>query len=188
MTVWGALVLSHLVKQILLRKEEAEYLALHDPLTGLANRNLFTEKLDEVYRYSVRHQLSFCIALIDLDRFKSINDTYGHNVGDELLKQVAARFKLMVRRYDIVARFGGDEFIILLPDSNKQQGIEIYERIYSELIQPYTLLGNSLTIGVSLGISSFPEHAQDMLELIRLADIAMYIAKENGTGIEVYNK
>lgn len=188
MAVWGALVLNNLVKQILIRKEAAEYLALHDPLTNLANRNLFNDKLNEVFLYSVRHQLSFCVAIVDLDRFKHINDTYGHNVGDELLKQVAARFKQIVRNYDIVARLGGDEFIILLPDSDKEKGIEIYERIYQELIKPYSILNNELTIGVSLGISVFPEHAQDTFELIRLADKAMYVAKNSGTGIEVHDE
>lgn len=184
-TVWGSLVLNNLIKQILVRKEEAEYLALHDPLTKLANRNLFTEKLNEVFQYSIRHQHSFCLAVIDLDKFKSINDLYGHAVGDELLKQVAARFKLILRNYDIVARLGGDEFVVLLPDTGRADGIKIYERIYSGLTDPYLLSGNRLSIGASLGISVFPEDSRDVNELVSLADRKMYIAKNNNGGIEV---
>lgn len=184
-TIWGSLVLNNLLKQIISKKEEAEYLALHDPLTKLANRNLFTEKLNEVFQYSVRHHNSFCLAVIDLDKFKSVNDVYGHTVGDELLKQVAARFKLILRKYDIVARLGGDEFIILLPDTGRADGMKIYKRIYHELTNSYLISGNRLSIGASLGVSIFPEDSRDINELVSLADKKMYIAKNKNGGIEV---
>ena len=184
-TVWGSLILSNLIKQITLRKEEAEHLALHDPLTNLANRNLFAEKFDEIFQYSVRQQQSFCLAVIDLDKFKSVNDVYGHAVGDEILQQVAVRFQLVLRRYDVVARLGGDEFVVLLPDTDRTDGMKIYRRIYHELTNPYFVSGNKVSIGASLGVSFFPEHSRDMNELINIADRKMYFAKSRNGGIEV---
>jgi diguanylate cyclase (GGDEF)-like protein len=190
MTVWGALILSNLVKQIQLQKEEAKHMALHDALTGLANRNLFTEKLEELWQYSLRHTLSFHAVVIDLDKFKLINDTYGHDAGDELLRQVASRFKQVIRSYDFVARIGGDEFILLLPDTDNGQRNEIFDRIHNVLTEPYDVLGNTLSIGASLGVSEYPkdaENAEDAFELIHKADKAMYLAKARGSGIKIYD-
>lgn len=188
MTIWGALILSNLIKQIQHQREEAEHMALHDALTGLANRNLFTEKFEELLEYSRRYKHSFFVAVVDLDKFKLINDTYGHNAGDELLKQVALRFKQAIRGYDIVARVGGDEFVLLLPDPDNAHCLEIFDRIHSTLIEPYNVSGNSLSIGASLGVSIYPKHADDTIELIRKADMAMYVAKDQGAGIKVYDK
>lgn len=188
MTIWGALILSHLIKEIQKQKDDAEHMALHDSLTGLANRRLVTEKFEELCQFSARHKHVFCVAVIDLNKFKQVNDTYGHDVGDELLKQVASRFKKALRRYDLIARLGGDEFVLILPDSNYKGSLEIYRRIHSLLIQPYTISGHQVSIGASIGVSYFPEHSTDTAELMRMADNAMYVAKSRQSGVEVYSK
>lgn len=188
MTVWGSLILSNLVRQINQKKEEAEMLALQDPLTGLPNRRQLYNKLKELAPYSRRYGNSFCIAVIDLDEFKSINDSYGHETGDELLRQVAVRFKKEIRNYDLVARTGGDEFVLLFPDSDSELSKELYQRIHSILTEPYLIFGNSLTIGASLGYSVFPCHSEDADELLIMADKAMYLAKRRQSDIVSYSE
>lgn len=188
MTIWGALILSNLIKEIQKKKDDAEHMALHDALTGLANRRLFTEKFEELCQFSARHEHTFCVAVIDLNKFKQVNDTHGHETGDELLKQVASRFKKAIRSYDLIARPGGDEFVLILPDSNYEDSLEIYRRIHRLLIEPYTISGLQVSIGASMGVSYFPEHSADTAELMRMADSAMYVAKSRQSGVEVYGK
>lgn len=183
MTVWGGIILANLVNRLHQQKEEVKHMAMHDSLTGLPNRNMFSLKLSELHSYSERESLSYTLALIDLDRFKQVNDSLGHNAGDELLRQVAGRFKRVIRQYDIVARIGGDEFILLLPDAKIEESGVILERIYNELIREYSILGESVVIGASIGAVFYPEHKDKNTELTYKADCAMYVAKEAGGGI-----
>lgn len=186
MTIWGALILSKLIKEIQKQKDDAEHMALHDALTGLANRRLFSEKFEKLCQFSARHGHTFCVAVIDLNKFKQVNDTHGHETGDELLKQVASRFKKALRSYDLIARLGGDEFVLILPDSNHEDSLETYRRIHGFLIEPYTISGLQVAIGASMGVSYFPEHSADTAELMRMADSAMYLAKSRQSDVEVY--
>lgn len=158
-----------------------EYLATHDVLTGLANRVLLRDRLEQSILFAQRSRRLVAILLIDLDRFKVINDSLGHDSGDELLKKVAGRLRESVREADTVARFGGDEFVILLPEVAEIKEIEpIAEKILSHLDQPYHLDGREFTITGSIGISIYPNDCADSGNLIRHADIAMYRAKEGG--------
>lgn len=188
MTVWGGLILSHLITSIHEEKEKAEYSSLHDTLTGLPNRKQFSTALDQLCSYSATNHHSFCIVVVDLDDFKTINDTYGHNAGDEVLIEAAMRFQKTIRVGDLAARLGGDEFILLLPNLEIEAAFEIFERIHSSLTKPYSIGENTLQIGASLGVSLFPAHATRPTELIRRADLAMYSAKKQKSGIEVYDE
>ena len=156
-----------------------EYLATHDILTGLANRVLLRDRLEQSILFAQRSRRLVAVLLIDLDRFKVINDCLGHDSGDEILKKVAVRLRESVREVDTVARFGGDEFVILLAEVAEMKDVEpIAEKIVGHLSQPYHLDGREHTITSSLGISIYPNDDVDSENLIRQADIAMYRAKE----------
>ena len=187
MTVWGSMILANLVNRLHKQSEAVRHMAMHDALTGLPNRNMFSVRLSELCSYSSREQLPFALALIDLDKFKQVNDNYGHQSGDELLRQVAGRFREAIREYDMVARLGGDEFILLLPDTRTEDSRVIIERIYTHLIGEYTISGQSVNIGASIGVAFYPEHGEKKAELSYKADCAMYVAKESGGGIKFYS-
>lgn len=156
-----------------------EYLATHDVLTGLANRVLLRDRLEQSIFFAQRSRRLVAVLLMDLDRFKVINDCLGHDSGDEILKQVAMRLRESVREADTVARFGGDEFVILLAEVANIKDVEpVAEKILHCLSRPYHLCGRELTITGSLGISIYPNDDADSENLIRHADIAMYRAKE----------
>lgn len=156
-----------------------EYLATHDVLTGLANRVLLRDRLEQSILFAQRSRRLVAVLLIDLDRFKVINDCLGHDSGDEILKKVARRLRESVREADTVARFGGDEFVILLAEVADIKDVEpVAEKILHCLSRPYHLSGRELTITGSLGISIYPNDDADSENLIRHADIAMYRAKE----------
>jgi diguanylate cyclase (GGDEF)-like protein/PAS domain S-box-containing protein len=169
-------------KDISERKKNAarlEYLATHDTLTGLANRVLLCDRLEQSILFAQRSQRLVAVLLIDLDRFKVINDCLGHGSGDEILKKVAMRLRETVREVDTVARFGGDEFVILLTEvADTMDVAAIAEKILCNLSQPYLLDGLEHTITGSLGISIYPSDGVNSANLIRHADIAMYRAKE----------
>jgi diguanylate cyclase (GGDEF)-like protein len=186
MTIWGAIILANLVNRLHQQKEAVKHMAMHDALTGLPNRSMFSIKLSELHSYSRREKLCFTLALVDLDKFKQVNDSFGHNFGDELLCQVAGRFKQVIRQYDIVARIGGDEFILLLPDARVEDSQVILNRIHEELTREYTILGQRVEIGASIGAVFYPVHADKKTELTYKADYAMYVAKEAGGGIVFY--
>ena len=167
---------------------EIEKLAFYDPLTGLPNRRLLRDRLEHSLVSLAREKHSGALLFIDLDNFKTINDTMGHAVGDQLLVQIAGRLREVTRKSDTVARLGGDEFVVLLtnldidPKVAKTQAQHVAEKILRTLSQPYTLAGRSHNSTPSIGISMFHDHNQDADQLLKQADIAMYQAKDAGHG------
>ncbi|MEV4283372.1 putative bifunctional diguanylate cyclase/phosphodiesterase [Actinoplanes xinjiangensis] len=161
---------------------ESEYRASHDALTGLPNRALLRTRIDAALE--IDQQVA--LLLLDLDRFKEVNDTLGHQAGDDLLRQVSARLGGVLRQDDTLARLGGDEFAVLLPNADVQQAIEVSEQLLATLTEPMLLNGITVTVDGSFGIAVHPEHANSADELLRRADIAMYAAKERHAGITVY--
>jgi len=175
-------VLRHVTKQAAL----LEHQALHDELTGLANRALFDDRLKNAVLRGQRQAVTFSTILIDLVRFKSINDSYGHNIGDLLLKEVARRLKASVRKMDTVARLGGDEFVVVLEALDHADLIQFTEKLVETMNKPFLLAGHEINVGISMGISSYPEHGHDCSTLINRADIAMYEAKRKNTPYVYY--
>jgi diguanylate cyclase (GGDEF)-like protein len=158
-----------------------EYLAYHDALTDLPNRAFFTRLLAQSMLQARRYDRGLGLLFLDLDRFKMINDSLGHDAGDDLLKEVARRLQESVRESDVVARLGGDEFVILLPEvSSGSQISPIANKILAAVGSPYTLAGQEFRITISIGISLFPEDGEDEETLMKHADVAMYHAKEQG--------
>jgi len=152
-----------------------------DALTGLPNRTVFFDHLTMAIASSSRYGKSFAVLFVDLDRFKDVNDSLGHMVGDELLKKVGKRLKTSIRGMDTVARFGGDEFTIILPELNRGHDAAIFaEKILERLSRPFTIEDQELFIGASIGITVYPNDASDEITLLRNADMAMYRAKEEG--------
>ena len=165
----------------LVNSERAEYLAYHDGLTGLPNRSMFSKLLNQGIAEARRYERSLAVAFLDLDRFKQINDSLGHEAGDQLLQEVAARLRGCVRESDTVARLGGDEFVVLLPELGRRADAGLVAgNILAAVAQPFTLMGQEFRVTVSIGISSYPEDGLDELTLTKNADIAMYQAKEAG--------
>lgn len=155
-------------------------LAYYDPLTGLANRRAFEEYLGELVAGQVKDCKTAAILFIDLDGFKIVNDSFGHEVGDALLKEMGSRLVSCVRKEDSVARFAGDEFTILLPNIDKHVMIKRIEKIMDEISKPLTIQNNNIFTTSSIGISFFPEHGNDPNSLLKHADKAMYEAKKQG--------
>lgn len=161
--------------------------ALHDNLTGLPNRNLLYQRLGTALDAAHAQQHSMAVLLMDLDRFKEVNDTLGHHVGDRLLEQVAPRLRAVVRAPETVARLGGDEFAIVMPHADLAAAILLAQRLIAALGQPFKVEQHSLGIGLSIGICLYPEHGEDSQTLLQRADVAMYVAKRNASGYTVYD-
>jgi diguanylate cyclase (GGDEF)-like protein len=153
-------------------------MAHYDALTGVANRNLFFERLANTIREAQRDERIFALLYLDLDNFKPINDSMGHDAGDLVLKTVASRLQEVVRTGDTVARMGGDEFTIILHALHSAADAEILARKISEIISaPFVVNGSGCTLGASIGISLFPDDGADTEILVNKADYAMYQAK-----------
>ena len=168
--------------------EENERLALHDHLTGLPNRSLFLDRLDHALLGSTRTGSGVAVLLMDLDRFKEVNDTLGHHCGDLMLKELARRLSAVVRPTDTVARLGGDEFALLLPNvTQPEAGVALAERIALALADPFVIDGLPLEAEASVGIALYPVHGEDVETLLQRADVAMYMAKETKTHYAVYD-
>ncbi|SEO02101.1 PAS domain S-box-containing protein/diguanylate cyclase (GGDEF) domain-containing protein [Duganella sp. CF517] len=162
-------------------QEKLDHLAHHDPLTALPNRLLFHDRLQHALLRATRDGEQLALLFIDLDRFKNVNDTLGHHIGDELLKQVANALLERLREGDTLARLGGDEFIVLLEDIDDQFGAsQVAEKLVQMFDQPFMVAGHELFVTCSVGISLFPDDATDLNMLIRNADVAMYQAKARG--------
>ncbi|MFZ3056872.1 MAG: EAL domain-containing protein [Smithella sp.] len=172
-------------------EERIQYLATHDVLTGLPNRMMFSQLLNQAIESSRRHERQFAILFIDLDRFKIINDAMGHDAGDELLTEMAKRFRQSLRavdvvgrpkeRNDVVGRLGGDEFIILIEEiSELSQVAVLAQRVLSTAMKPIVILGEECRVTASIGISVYPGDGEDEQTLMKKADMAMYFAKEEG--------
>lgn len=168
-------------------EEQLHHLATHDNLTGLANRALLQDRLEQSIQFARRSGRLVAALLLDLDRFKIINDSLGHGFGDKLLQMVADRLRSSVRGADTVARLGGDEFVILLAEvANEEDVGKVARKILANLTTPYQIDDRELTVTASLGISIFPRDGQDEETLIRNADIAMYRAKEENNTFRLY--
>jgi diguanylate cyclase (GGDEF)-like protein len=172
--------LEHAHLELKAKEAQAHHLAYHDVLTGLPNRALFNDTADQAL-LRTRHGEEMAVVLLDLDRFKNVNDRFGHLAGDELIQQVAKRLSRILDGVGAIARLGGDEFAILLQQDDLEEGIEtILDRMLEQLHQPYDILGNQAHIGVSIGIALAPEYGTDRTDLMRKADIALYRAKDEG--------
>ena len=169
-------------------QDKLDHLAHHDPLTALPNRLLFHDRLQHAIDRAARDKQQLAILFIDLDRFKNVNDTLGHHVGDELLKQVAGALSGRLRDGDTLARLGGDEFIVLLENVDGEFGAgHVAEKLMAMFEQPFTVSDYELFVTGSVGISVFPNDAEDLNMLIRNADVAMYQAKARGrNGYQFY--
>ena len=171
-----------------LRQEQLRHQALHDALTGLPNRTLLIDRLDHALELARRHSEPLALLLLDLDRFKDINDALGHHVGDMVLTDLARRLVQPIRESDTVARLGGDEFAVLLPAiSDLDRARSVSERILKSLDRPFEVEGVTLEVSVSIGIAMYPEHAEDTSRLLQCADVAMYDAKRGHKRVSLYD-
>jgi diguanylate cyclase (GGDEF)-like protein/PAS domain S-box-containing protein len=179
--VIGAVMVAHDVTAARDLSLKLERLALHDSLTELPNRSLFTDRLDGAFARASREGNSVVLLFIDLDQFKPINDSLGHGLGDRLLQSVADRLRRCVRQSDTVSRFGGDEFLILLPDVAPSQDVAVYaQKVLRALASPHEIASHKLRISASVGVARYPRDAIDADSLLKCADIAMYSAKSRG--------
>lgn len=164
-------------------EEQVRYQAYHDLLTGLPNRQLFQDRLAQSLLRAKREGEMLAVMFLDLDRFKEVNDTLGHNVGDLLLQEVARRLKNSVRKGDTVARLGGDEFVMLLPKIKQtENAVHLAEKVLEHLGLPMELDGQELCVNGSIGVSLFPKDGDQAESLLKHADQAMYVAKQRGFG------
>ncbi len=168
-------------------EEMVSYLAYYDPMTGLPNRTLLQDRLKQAISTAARENHPVAFLLMDLDRFKEINDTLGHHRGDILLQQVGARLKSVLWEPDTVSRLGGDEFAVLLPRLAAAEHINVViQKIQNALKAPFVIENLPIAVDVSIGIALYPDHATDAETLIQRADVAMYVAKRTGSGYTVY--
>ena len=174
-------------RQIHHRQMALEYQALHDSLTSLPNRALLQDRLEQAIQQAKRHQTNVAFMLLDLDRFKNINDTLGHAVGDRVLQEISLRLNNCIRSSDTVARLGGDEFAIITPDVDTTQASFFIEKIINEISRPLLINQKNMHVGVSVGIVLFPDDGEDADSLMRHADIAMYDAKRNKKGYSFFH-
>jgi diguanylate cyclase (GGDEF)-like protein/PAS domain S-box-containing protein len=159
-------------------KEMLEYLATHDSLTDLANRSLFIQRLENAIARAKRYQKNLAVLFIDLDDFKSINDLYGHEIGDEVLKTAAGQLATSIRESDTAARFGGDEFIVLLENIGERKNADMLAQKITDSLSNFVLIsGHAIPISASIGVSLYPEDGQDAKTLMSFSDKAMYSAK-----------
>jgi diguanylate cyclase (GGDEF)-like protein/PAS domain S-box-containing protein len=163
-------------------EEELTRQAFHDGLTGLPNRALFRDRLNQALARSRRSMYPLAVLLLDLDGFKQVNDSLGHDAGDQLLREVADRFNDLIRPSDTLARLGGDEFALLLEGSNQAQAVTIAKRLLADLAEPVSISGRELSVAASVGVVVDATGTAQSEDLIRSADVAMYAAKEAGRG------
>jgi diguanylate cyclase len=174
--------------QLVLQREQARHDSMHDPLTGLPNRALLADRFEQALRTGRRLDRPTGLLLIDLDRFKEVNDTLGHQCGDQLLMQVGPRLSRTLRDVDTVARLGGDEFAVLLPAVDGLASVlAVAEQLRAALTLPARVDGIDLDLEASIGVVISGEHGQDATTLLQRADVAMYVAKEQGLGVFAYD-
>ncbi len=161
--------------------------ATHDDLTGLPNRRLLLELLNHTHTQCIRHKYMGGLLFLDLDNFKPVNDTFGHDVGDTLLQEIARRLEDTLRKEDVAARLGGDEFVVLLSEINgthaqvEEQTLTVAKKICLALAEPFVIQGHTLSISASIGATLFPQDGSEPEQLLKQADIAMYSAKKRGS-------
>jgi diguanylate cyclase (GGDEF)-like protein len=163
--------------------ERLTYMVQHDALTGLPNRLLLTDRLNVAMAQAERSGKRLALMFMDLDRFKNVNDVFGHEGGDLILQEVARRLRFAVRASDTVSRQGGDEFLVVLPDiDSDEDAARVAEKLIAAVLEPFELSGTEVAIGVSIGIVCYPDNGREVETLLRNADVAMYAAKDEGRG------
>ena len=175
-----------LVRELRESQESLAHQALHDALTGLPNRSLLGDRLEQAMRTARREGEPLALLLIDLDRFKEVNDTLGHRCGDLLLRQVGQRLRAMLRASDTAGRLGGDEFAVVLPAADAAGATLVAERLLEALEEPFLIEEQGLEVRASIGIALYPEHGETAPSLLRGADVAMYVAKRAGCGFALF--
>lgn len=187
--IYNMLEVRLLYKQLEQYSRSMESWAMHDALTGLPNRRLFNDRLTLAIAHAQRKNCTATVIYLDLDGFKQINDKFGHDTGDMMLKIVADRLVAAVRKEDTVSRFGGDEFVLVLWELDSEEGLAILlSKILSALSAPYFINGQAIKTSASAGVSTYPVHGQNIESLIKRADIALYESKrigKNGFSIAV---
>ena len=188
-TLQGYLGIAYDISEQKRTEEYIRHIALHDALTGLPNRVLLDDRVSVAIEQQHRKNTSFALAMMDIDRFKHINDSMGHHIGDRLLKEFVGRVKSCLRPTDTVARMGGDEFVLLLPETDIEEAEIVAGRILHALAPPINVGVQELHITSSIGISMFPRDGENLHELLRCADVAMYWVKEHGrNGYKVFSR
>lgn len=178
--VAGQLAIARDITERKRTQDRIEYLATRDILTGLPNRALLNDRLQQVLASAHRDSKLLAVLFVDLDRFKHINDTLGHHAGDAMLQETAERLRQCLRENDTVARHGGDEFIVLLTESDREAAALVARKILTTITQPVAFDGHALTVQASIGIALYPHDGGDAPTLLRHADAAMYLAKDAG--------
>jgi diguanylate cyclase (GGDEF)-like protein/PAS domain S-box-containing protein len=180
----GSSVILSVARDITERKQAEQqlaYMATHDALTGLPNRVLFNDRLTLALAQAQRHQQKLAVMLLDLDRFKDINDTLGHSVGDQLLRVVSKRLQRLLRKSDTLGRMGGDEFLFLVPGITRlEHATEVARKVLGSFQEPFSVEGHELFTTASIGVTIYPDDGADADTLLKNADIAMYSAKQKG--------
>ncbi|MCJ8321989.1 MAG: EAL domain-containing protein [Colwellia sp.] len=173
-------------EELVAQSDSMEHLALHDSLTGLPNRVLLQDRVNQTVNCEIQKEHPCVLVVIDLNRFKEINDSFGHLIGDSVLKKTAAKLVNALRVSDTVARLGGDEFAIFLPETTIDSAMLVIEKMTVELSRPFECEGHSVILGASIGLASFPEHGISYEDLLQKADVAMYVAKRAGINSQIY--
>ena len=179
--------LEMLNRQLLESSKELEYLSLYDTVTGLPNRSLFHDRLSRNITQAILSEEEIGLLLIDLDRFKEVNEALGHERGDLLLKKIARRFERNTKSNETLARLGGDEFVIVLPDCDEEASMQRAKEFKSLLEDPFNIVNMKIAVNASFGVSVFPSQSDDASSLLSHADSAMYEAKNNATGLCLYD-
>ena len=182
-----ALIMSGAIRELLELRKQREYQLFHDLLTGLPNRALLIERLQQQLLRQPRTGESVAVLVMDLTDFKAVNDSLGHAVGDDLLKQIGPRLAASLRTADTIARLGGDEFAILLPGTDETGAARVAQKMLAALEQSFPLEGEALDIGASVGVAVAPGHATQAEQLLSRADVAMYAAKGSLAGLAVFS-
>ena len=171
------------------REQASRHSALHDTVTGLPNLALFNDRLNHALEQARRHTWRLAVMFIDLDKFKAINDTHGHDAGDQVLQLVAQRLEAVVRSGDTVSRRSGDEFLFLMLEAKDEANAEALAlKIIDHIAQPCEIGGVTVSVRPSIGIAIYPEHGRSAQELLKNADTAMYAAKGNESGASLYRQ
>ncbi len=183
----GTMGIAHNITDRKLAEARLRHMALHDALTGLPNRALLEDRIGQAIALAHRNRKHVAVLMLDLDRFKNINDSLGHHVGDLVLQAVAVRLRAGLRESDIVARLGGDEFVVVLPSIGGKEDIELVaQKVQAAMIEPFQIEDNELRVGVSIGICEYPSDGETPESLLQFADAALYEAKRKGRGMHCF--
>ena len=180
-------VLRRVTQRVRRQMDEIEYRALYDDLTGLPNRTLFRDRVEQAILAARRNGTTAAVMLLDVDRFKEINDALGHDTGDLLLQELGTRLAAELRASETFARLGGDEFAILLPTASAEDATLLGSRVHVAFEKPFALRGLPLEVAASVGVAVYPDHGEEVDTLLQHADVAMYAAKETHAGTAVYD-